>query len=142
MFNSDAAFTAIVALVQGLPGMQGTVYEGIPLAVETSIGAYVVTLGMELSQRTTGNYWQLTQEFEVGFVYRVKGGPAGAERQVLAFKDAFVRAFYHDRTLGLADVVDGVIVPGLNIPDYRQWAGAEVRLYPIPLRVVQTETVT
>lgn len=139
--DSTAAFTALVALVQGLSGMQGTVYQGVPASFATSIGAYVVTLGMEITDKTTGNLLQLTQEFEVGFGYRVAGAPATAEQQVLAFKDAFTRAFYHDRTLGGA-VLDGQFLPGLNAPDYRQWAGAEVRLYPMPVRVVQRETVT
>lgn len=140
-FDSDGAFSALIALVQGLDDMQGTVYEGVPAAFATAIGAYVVTLGMEIADKTTGNLLQMTQEFEVGFGYRVSGAPAGAERQVLKFKDAFARAFYRDRTLG-GVVVDGLIVPGLNVPDYRQWAGAEVRLYPIPVRVVQRETLT
>lgn len=139
--DSTAAFTALVALVQGLDDMQGTVYEGVPASFATAVGAYVVTLGMEITDKTTGNLLQMTQEFEVGFGYRVAGAPNNAERNVLAFKDAFVRAFYRDRTLGNA-VLDGLIVPGLNVPDYRQWAGAEVRLYPIPVRVVQRETIT
>lgn len=141
MIDSDAAFTALVALVQELPNMQGTVSEGVPAAFATAVGAYVVTLGMEITDKATGNLLQMTQEFEVGFGYRVAGAPGGAERQVLAFKDAFTRAFYRDRTLGGVGV-DGLIVPGLNVPDYRQWAGAEVRLYPIPVRVVQRETIT
>jgi len=141
VIDSGAAFTALVALVQSLPGMQGTVYEGVPAAFATRIGAYVVTLGMAVTDKTTGNLLQLTQEFEIGFGYRVSGTPSGAEREVLGFKDALMRAFYRDRTLG-GVVASGEFLPGLNAPDYRQWAGAEVRLYPLPIRVIQRETVT
>lgn len=140
--DTPAALTALVALVQGLSGMQGTVYVGVPESFATATGAYVAIGDLTISDKTTGRNMQQEQEFLVVFGYRVKGAESDAETKVATFKDAFVRALFHDRTLGGA-VDSSSLLPGLaSTPQYLAFAGAETRLYPLMVRTVQREVLS
>ena len=139
--DTPAALAALVALVQGLSGMQGTVYQGVPESFSTAVGAYVAVADMEVADVSTGNRVEQRQDFLVVFGYRVKGAESAAELKVAQFKDRFIRALFADRTLAGA-VDSSAILPGLaGTPQYLAFAGAETRLYPITVRTVQRETL-
>ena len=140
--NTNAAFLALVALVQNLVGMQGTVYQGVPESFAGNVSAYVAIGDLRVTDRTTGNYLEFEQDFLIVFGYRVRGAEQTAEQKVAEFKDKFVRALFHDRTLG--DVVNKVtLISGLaGSPQYLAFAGSETRLYPMAVRICQAETIT
>jgi hypothetical protein len=141
-FNTVVALDAIVALVQGLTGMQGTVYVGVPESFSTTLAAYVALGDFSVVDKGTGGYMSNEQEFLVVFGYRVQGNESRAERKVAEYKDLFIRAWVADRTLG--ETVDSsALVPGLaSTPQYEPFASTEVRLYPIVIRTSQRAPLT
>lgn len=126
--DTPAALDALLALVEGLPGMQQA-YRGVPESFGSRVGAYVAVVGMEPTDKATG-LLQVRLTLRVAFTYRVKGAEATAEAVLAALADAFVRAFWADRDLGGAWQNGRLSAAVQGNPDYEISAAQELRVLP------------
>jgi hypothetical protein len=137
-FQTKAVLTKLVAIVQALSGMQGTVGKGVPEALATRVSAYVTVAGQAYSLKVAQKA-QKEGRWVVVFGYRVKGAEATAEDSLADLIDAFVTAILADMTLGgLVGRVD-LDFGGVGDALYSTISGSEFRLYPIGVVATQTQ---
>lgn len=139
-FNTPALLDAIVAVVQGLSGMQGTVSTGVPESLPTRVSAFV-TVGDLTPRRKATQLLQREARFRVTLGYRVRGAEATAERDLAALVDRFTTALYADPTLGGVATRADLDLAAADSPEYAPIAGQEYRLYPMTVMAAQQQTV-
>lgn len=141
-FATRTVLAEVVALVQGLTGMQ-TVYTGVPESLATRVSAYV-TLGPQPEQdKRGGGVLQKEGRIRVTFGYRVKGAEAAAEQDLADMIDRFQTAYYAARRTNLNSTVDSLLTldhSPAGGPEYQPVAGQEYRRYPVDVVFTQQQT--
>lgn len=147
-FDVQAALTNLAALVDTIPG-QDSVQVGAPESLPAQMTTWVTLGAPEVVAAAVPNY-DLNTDLLVWFGYAVAGAETDAEVAIAAALVELVRRVITNRV----DAVDGVgrmlggTVDDMAIPrgvasaaDYAMFAGTETRVYPVAIRVTQTETI-
>lgn len=138
--NSTAPLNRLVALLQGLSGIQ-QVYVGVPESIGPQVVAYIALGGQQYAELSPG-LRRRTAHYFVGFAYAVAGAEATAETTMASLIDAFGIALMAERRTnlaGTADALDWDFSLG-NSPVYAPVAGQEFRLFPVLVSVVQQQS--
>lgn len=143
-FNNGAVLNAIKALLLTLPQLQSAQL-GAPDAAGTKVSAYVTLGAQPVVNEASGGLLKRETRCFVGFAYRVAGADAAdvatAETTLAAAVDAFIRAFYADRSLGGVVESAALDLSVADQPEYRITAGKEYRIYPLFVTTTQRETI-
>lgn len=138
MFDAAPALNRMVAIVEGLPGVQN-VYVGVPSRV-TGAGACYVTYGRQRVLNKTNDVLQRELRFILTFCYAVDGvAVEGAERAIGEAVDALIDAIWLEVEDGASPLKD-LIEVDLSLSDtaeYQVNVGQEFRRYPVAVSYIQ-----
>jgi hypothetical protein len=145
MFDTLGPMSYLLDLLTNLEGPDGStilqsVTMGAPLAFQDRVSAFVALGEQQLSDSTFGVV-QRDTSYYIGMGYRMPPNQAIAETTLANAIDAFIAAFYRDRTLG--GTVPGKIASELDlslakVPAYQTVADQSYRIYALLVRVRQT----
>jgi len=137
-WDTTGPFNYLYSLLAGLTGMQ-QVYKGPPESFSTQVAAYVALAGQHVADKMTHTL-QREANYFIGFVYRVDQAQDTAELTVAGLLDAFITAFFADRTLGGTALSAQLDLSLANEPRYEVIAGQEFRVYPVRVTVRQMQS--
>ena len=145
MFDTLGPMSYLLDLLTNLEGPDGStilqsVTMGAPLAFQDRVSAFVALGEQQLSDVTFGIV-QRDTSYYIGMGYRMPPNQAIAETTLAQAIDAFIVAFYRDRTLG--GTVPGKIASEIDlslakVPAYQTVADQSYRIYALLVRVRQT----
>lgn len=137
--QSKAGLSALIAVVQALPSMQGTVNRGVPESFPSSVSGYVAVGVPNVEREGFGGEIRVDSIFYVGFGYAIDGAEETAEDQLADTLDAFIRAIEKDPSVGgvFANLDYGPARPS----DYAVVVGQEFRHIVFTLECQQRENV-
>jgi hypothetical protein len=140
-FASKAGLTALVALVQGIGTVQGTVNRGVLASFPTMVSAYVAVGLPAVLRETTSGGRRMDSRYFVGFGYAIEGAEDAAEDDLADTIDEFVREFEADPMLDGAFVQARIVDPGQVSPSYATVVGQEFRHVVFTIEAQQRETI-
>lgn len=138
-----APYDKLVALLTALPGMQ-KVYEGVPETLVRGVNAYIAVTAQELVDRYAGGVLENTATFFVGLTYAVRSNDQeSTERALLAALVELMRALVAARKSDLDGTVESLTwdFSLANDPAYTVSANREFRIFPVLIRVKQTDNL-
>jgi hypothetical protein len=128
-FATDAAVNKVVAMLEGVPGMQN-VWKGAPESFDTQVSAWVgvgpqaeVEVGAGLVGHDVRIYVELS--------YAVAGQEDDAEATLASLVDGFKRRFYADRNLTGTWEGGRIELDIEGRPAYETRGGVEGRVFPL-----------
>ena len=158
-FDVEAALNGLKALVETIPSMEA-VRIGAPESLTNRIEAWITVgdpggIGTAGDTTTTNTpvvqgVYDLDINLILWFGYSVEGAESAAEAQLADWLSSITRALIQNRmgtvgavTRNLNGSVDRMGLPtaAAGISDYTLMAGAEVRTFPIGIRIVQREAL-
>lgn len=148
-FDVEAALNGLAALVTTIPSVE-SVQIGAPESLSHRIAAWV-TIGdpRVIEPEVTGVY-KLDLSLIAWFGYVVEGSESASEAQLADYISEITRRMIQNRigTVGgvgrnLNGSVDRMDLPqaAAGMAEYTLFAGAEVRTYPLGIRVIQLESI-
>jgi hypothetical protein len=140
-FATKSGLTALVALVQGISTIQGTVNRGTPESFPTLVSAYVAVGLPNLVRETSSGGRRLDGRYFIGFGYAVEGSEQDAEDDLADTIDEFIRELEADPTVGGVLAQAHLADPGPTTPDYATVVGQEYRHVRFTLETQQRETI-
>lgn len=154
-FNTPALLTAMDAILTAVTGVQDS-HIGVPGVFEARASAYCCVSGQDfpgdLQAMGGASYGEMTRvaRILVGFAYATgatttdptdRAAIATAELTIAGWVDAFARAVLTDAPLKALCEDLSVDLSLNDIPDYRNWAGREVRHVFCIVSCQQSESV-
>lgn len=137
--QSKAGLSALIAVVQALPSMQGTVNRGVPESFPSSVSGYVAVGVPNVVREGFGGEIRMDAVFYVGLGYATAGAEETAEDQLADTLDDFVRVIEADPSLG--KVFDELNY-GMSAPaEYATVVGQEFRHVRFTLQAQMRENV-
>lgn len=97
---TKAGLTALINLVNGLSGIQGTVNRGVPESFPSRVSAYVAVGVPNVERESFGGEIRMDAFYYVGLGYAIEGAEETAEDDLADTLDAFVRAIEADPSVG------------------------------------------
>jgi hypothetical protein len=140
-FATKSGLNALIALVQTIPTVQGTVNKGVPESFPTLVSAYVAVGFPNLVRELSSYGKRLDMRWFVGFGYAIEGAEEDAEDDLADTIDAFCRAIEADPTIDGAFVTIRMLDPGQVAPEYQTVVGQEYRHIRFILESQQRETL-
>jgi hypothetical protein len=139
--DSPAAMAAVKTMMEGIDGVQD-VRIGVPRSLPFQASVFLAGAGDDAKPRVTET---ITNEFaiRIHFGYRVAENMAlveEAELQLLAFKDALIRAHWANKKLGGVVEDSRLDFSPSRSAEYEVRAGQEWRIYPVDLLCKQSES--
>jgi hypothetical protein len=149
-FDVEAALNGLKALVETIPSIESAQI-GAPESLSVRIAAWI-TLGDPgvIEPEVTGVY-MLPMNLVVWFGYVVEGSESASEAQLADYVTDLTRRMIQNRIGTVSGVsrnlngsVDRMDLPqaAAGVADYTSMAGAEVRTFPLGIRVVQREAIS
>lgn len=135
----QTGLSALIAVVQSLPLMQGTVNRGVPENFESRISGYVAVGVPNIEREGFGGEIRVDATYYVGLGYAIEGAEQTAEDELADTLDAFIRKIEADPSVGGVFVEVNYGPPGPG--EYLPVVGQEFRLVRIAIQGQQRENV-
>lgn len=146
-FDVEAALNGLAALVTTIPSIE-SVQIGAPESLSHRIAAWVTLGDPGIIEPEMNGIYVLPINLIAWFGYVVEGSEGAAEAQLADYVTEITRRMIQNRagtvsgvTRNLNGSVDRMDLPqaAAGISEYTLFAGAEVRTYPLGIRVIQRE---
>lgn len=137
--QTRAGLNALIALVQALPSVQGSVNKGVPESFPSAVSAYVAVGLPNVERESFDGQIRVDCLFYVGFGYAIEGAEETAEDELADTLDALIRAIEADPSVGgvFAELNYGPAAPA----EYATVVGQEFRHIRFALEGQQRESV-